>query len=234
MHDQFPLIAELQQLDNRLYRLKSEVEALPQQLQAYDVACAEARQMLLKLEDDIEQTERQRRALERDLDGSQAQLAKTQTKLREVKTNKEYSAVLAEIETGKQHIGAIEDQILELMERVEQYRQKYQQQKHHVHVSEQELARQAERVQQEQATLTKQAADEEATRQQLVADLSADLYATYQQLSAIRDRQAVVLMQNGACGGCHLKVQPQLISELRQQDKLITCPHCQRILLWPA
>jgi predicted nucleic acid-binding Zn-ribbon protein len=234
VHDQFPLIAELQKLDNRLYRVQSEIEALPQHLQAYDVACAEARQMLADVEDEIEQTERQRRALERELDGSQAQLTKTQTKLREVKTNKEYSAVLVEIDTGEQHIGVIEDQILELMETVELYRQKHQQQKHHVHVSEQELAQQTERGRQEQATLAKQLAAEKETRQQLVADLSADLYARYQQLSAIRDRQAVVLIQEGACGGCHLKVQPQLISELRRQDKLITCPHCQRILLWPA
>ncbi|MCZ6874924.1 MAG: C4-type zinc ribbon domain-containing protein [bacterium] len=234
MHDQLPLIEELQQLDNRLYRLQSKVEALPQQLQAYDIACVEARQILLDGEGEIEQAERQRRALERELDGSQAQLTKTQTKLREVKTNKEYSAVLAEIDTGEQRIAVTEDQILELMETVELCRQKHQQQKHHEHVSEQELAQQTKRIRQEEATLAKQVAAEEATRQQLVADLLADLYTRYQQLSAIRDRQAVVLIQEGTCGGCHLKVPPQLISELRQQDKLITCPHCQRILLWPA
>lgn len=234
MRDQLPLIATLQQLDNRLNALQAEVKALPQQLQAYDAACTEARQALAAVEDDIERTERQWRSLEREFDNSQAQLAKTQIKLREVKTNKEYSAVLAEVDTGKQRIAALEDEILELMEAVDSHRQKRRQQERLVQASEQELAQQADRVQQAQAVLAKQVAAEEEERQHIVADLERDLYARYQQLSAIRDRQAVVLVQEGACGGCHLKVQPQLVSELRRQDKLITCPHCQRILLWPT
>ncbi len=234
MRDQFPLLAILQQLDNRLHALQLEVDVLPQQLQVYDVACTEARQTLATVEGEIERTERQWRALERELDSSQAQLAKTQTKLREVKTNKEYSAVLVEIDTGKQHVAALEDQILELMETVELHRQKRQQQDRHVQVSGQELAQKAERVRQEQSVLAKQVVAEEEERQQIVADLESDLYVRYQQLGSMRDRQAVVLVQDGACGGCHLKVQPQLVSELRQQDTLITCPHCQRILLWPT
>jgi predicted nucleic acid-binding Zn-ribbon protein len=24
------------------------------------------------------------------------------------------------------------------------------------------------------------------------------------------------------------------VSDIRRQDKLITCPHCRRMLLWPA
>lgn len=234
MRDQLPLIATLQQLDNRLNALQTEVEALPQQLQAYDAACSEARQALLAVEDDIDQTERRRRSLEHELEGSQAQLVKTQTKLHEVKTNKEYSAVLAEIDTGKQHIAVLEDQILELMEVVESQRQMRQQQERDVLISEQELAQQTERVQREQAALAEKVEVEEADRQHIVSDVESDLYARYQQLSEMRDRQAVVLVREGACGGCHLTVQPQLVSELRQQDKLITCPHCQRILLWPA
>jgi predicted nucleic acid-binding Zn-ribbon protein len=235
VRDQLSLIATLQQIDNRLNALQVDVEALPQQLKPYDAACVEARQALASVEEDIERTERQWRSLERELDRLQAQLVKTQVKLHGVKTNKEYSAVLAEIDTGKQHSAALEDEILELMEAVELQRQQRRQQERHVQASEQELAQQAERVRQEQAKLAEQVAVEAEGRQHIVADLESDLYARYQQLSAaIRDRQAVVLMQEGACGGCHLTVQPQLVSELRRQDTLITCPHCHRILLWPA
>ncbi len=234
MREQFPLLSELQQLDNRLRALQTEVQALPQRLHAYNAACTEGQQALARLSDDIEQTERQWRAVERELENSQAQFVKTQIKLREVKTNKEYSAVLVEIDTGKQHITAFEDQILDLMEAVERYRQTYQQQEQHVQASVQELAKQEQCVQQEQATLAQQVAVEEEKRQHIITDLETNLYARYQRLSTQRDSQAVVPMQEESCGGCHLKVQPQLVSELRQQDKLITCPHCQRILLWPA
>jgi predicted nucleic acid-binding Zn-ribbon protein len=60
------------------------------------------------------------------------------------------------------------------------------------------------------------------------------VYAAYQRLAGVRGGQSVVHVQNGTCGGCYLKVQPQLVSEIRRQDKLVTCPHCQRMLLWPV
>jgi hypothetical protein len=179
-------------------------------------------------------TERQRRALERELESVQTLLTKTQSKLHEVKTNKEYSAVLAEITTGKQRIVALEDQVLELMELLEQHRQSFKSQELQVHETVQVLATQRDEIQQAQEALQRQIAAEEAQRQHIVVALDAPLYTAYQRLAAQRGGQVVVQIQSGTCGGCHLKVQPQLVSEVRQQDKLIMCPHCQRMLLWPV
>jgi hypothetical protein len=231
---QFSLLAELQRLDDRLRALQDEQHNLPQQLRSYELACTEARQELARLRADIEQTERQRRTLERELDSLQVRLEKTQHKLREVKTNKEYSAVLAEIDTGKQHIAALEDQILDLMEVTEQGRQAYRLQEQRVQEAVQALAEQEKHIKQTHAELARQIAAGEGERQRLLVDLDANLYTTYQRLAAQRNGQAVVVVQNATCEGCHLKIQPQLVSEVRQQAKLITCPHCQRILLWPA
>jgi predicted nucleic acid-binding Zn-ribbon protein len=234
LRSQLRLLTELQHLDDRLHALQVERDDLPRQLQPYERACAKARQELTHLRDGIEDTERQRRASERELDSLQTQLTKTQHKLREVKTNKEYSAVLAEIETGKQRVTGLEDHVLELMELAEQHRQAYQQQEQRLREAEGELAEQEQRVAQARETLGERIGAEEAKRQQLVQQFDASLYATYQRVAMLRGGQAVVLVQAGTCGGCYLKIQPQLVSDVRQQDRLVTCPHCQRILLWPA
>ncbi|MGQ4809098.1 hypothetical protein NKDENANG_02497 [Candidatus Entotheonellaceae bacterium PAL068K] len=234
VRNQFFLLDALQELDERLRALRVEQHNLPEQLRPYQGACAEARQELTRLHQAIEQTEGRRRALERELDGLQTQLTKTQNKLREVKTNKEYSAVQTEIITGKEHIARLEDHVLDLMEKVEQDRQASQMQEQRVQEVEGALTDQDKEVERTHAVLAQQVEDEEEKRQRLVGDLQADLYATYQRLALLRDGQAVVSLQEGVCGGCYLTVQPQLISEIRQRDKLLTCPHCQRILLWPA
>lgn len=234
VRSQFVLLGKLQCLDERLHALEVEQQRLPQQLQPYETACTEARQALACLQDDMQRGERQRRGLERELESLQTQLAKTQGKLYEVKNNKEYSAVLAEIAVGKQGVVALEDQVLDLMEHLEQDRHMSQMQEQHVQEAVQVFTAQGKHVQQGQKTLTEQLAIERAKRQQVVADLDAKLYAAYQRIAAQRGGQAVVYMHNSICEGCHLKVQPQLVSEIRQQDKLITCPHCQRLLLWPT
>ena len=234
MSGQFRLLIELQHLDDRLRALRAEQHDLPQILQPYEQACATAREELARLHATIEDAERQRRTLERELDSLQTQLAKTQSKLRDVKTNKEYSAVLAEIDAGKQHIAALEDQVLDLMEMTEQQRQAHQAQEQHVREAGQKLTEQEKHVQQTHAGLAQRITAEEAMRQDLVADLDDNFYAIYQRRAAQRGGQAVVQVQDGTCNGCHLKIQPQLVSEIRQQEKLTTCPHCQRILLWPV
>jgi len=60
------------------------------------------------------------------------------------------------------------------------------------------------------------------------------LLEVYEKLAAQNDGSVVVHLKDGVCGGCHLKVQPQLVSEIRLQESLHTCPHCRLILLWPA
>ena len=234
MRNQFAVLRELQRLDDRLRAMRVEHQHLPQQLQSYETASTTARQQLTHMQEATTYTERQRRGLERDLEGAQATLAKTQSKLHEVKTNKEYSAVLAEITTGKQRISALEDQVLELMELLEQQRQASQHQEQRVQDAVVALEKQRESALQAQAVLQQRIAEEESRRQQVVAMLDAALYAAYQRLAGPRGGQVVVDVQSGTCGGCYLKVQPQLVSEIRRQDKLVTCPHCQRMLLWPA
>ena len=234
MRDQFVFLIELQRLDDRLRTLHAAQQQLPQRLYPYEIACAEARQNLARLQEHMAHTERQRRVLERELESVQTQLTKTQGKLHEVKTNKEYSAVLAEIAAGKQRITALEDHILELMELLEQHRQAAHTQEQGIQEAGQALTEHRKQLQQEQEALTEQIAAEDARRQRLVGDLEAHLYATYQRLAAQRGGQAVAQVQAGSCGGCHLKVQPQLVSDIRRQDKLIMCPHCRRMLLWPV
>jgi predicted nucleic acid-binding Zn-ribbon protein len=234
VRSQFLLLSELQCLDDRLRALEAEQRRLPQQLQPYETACTEARQTLRRLQDDIEHTERQRRGLERELESLQAQLAKTQGRLHEIKTNKEYSAVLAEMAVGKQRITALEDQVLNLMEHIEQSRRAAQMQERHVQEAVQAFAEHSKRLQQSQQTLSEQLMLERAKRQQIVVDLDEKLYTLYHRLAAQRGDQAVAYVHDGTCGGCHLKVQPQLVSEIRQQNALVTCPHCQRMLLWPS
>ena len=101
MRDQFRLLLALQQMDDRLRALALEEQQLPQRLQAYEAACAAVRQQLVQQQAAIEQSERQQRAFERELVNHQEAISKTQSKAHDVKTNKEYSAILAEIDAGQ-------------------------------------------------------------------------------------------------------------------------------------
>ena len=234
MRDQFRLLLALQQVDDRLRALALGEQQLPQRLQSYQAACAAARQQLVQQQVTIEQSERQQRAFERELANHQETIRKTQSKAHEVKTNKEYSAILAEIDAGKQRLEMLEDQMLALMEATDQQRQAYRAHEQQEHVAQQALVEQRHKIQQEHETLRRTIVAEQERRQQTVAGLEAKLYEQYQKVAAQHGGRGVAQLQEGVCSGCHLKVPPQMVSEIRLQEQLFTCPHCRLMLLWPA
>ena len=234
MRDQFRFLLELQHVDDRLRALATEEQKLPQRLQEYATACTVARQQLAQQQAAIEQSERQQRTLERELVGHQDAIRKTQSKAHEVKTNKEYSAILAEIAQGKQRLEALEDQLLALMEETDQQRQASRVQEQRVQAALQELVEQQQQIQQAQGLLQRDIAAEQERRQITVTNLDVKLYEQYQKVAAQHGGRVVAQLQDSVCTGCYLKVQPQLISEIRLQTQLFTCPHCLLLLLWPA
>ena len=234
MRDQFRLLFALQQVEDRLRTCALEEQQLPQRLQAYEAACAAARQQLVQQQATIEQSERQQRAFERELVHYQEAVKKTQSKAQDVKTNKEYSAILAEIDAGKQRLEALEDQLLGLMETTDQQRQAYRAQEQQEQAVLQALVEQTHHIQQEQETIRRAILAEQERRQQTVAALDVKLYEQYQKVAAQHGGRVVAQLQEGVCSGCHLKVPPQMISEIRLQTQLFTCPHCRLMLFWFA
>ncbi len=234
MRGQLALLTALQKLDDRLRSLRREQQALPLQLEASEHAHHEACEELKSVQVEIDRNERRQHDLDLELQSTQDSLHKIQRKLREVKTNKEYSAVLAEIDTGKRQMGCMEDQLLQLMEQAEQKRQAKRLQEQRVQAAHDVLQEQRHAVKQALEVLNQEILAEREKRHQTAVGLDAELLEIYERLADQNDGSVVVHLNDGVCGGCHLKVQPQLVSEIRLQESLNTCPHCRLILLWPA
>ncbi|ETX08223.1 MAG: hypothetical protein ETSY2_06635 [Candidatus Entotheonella gemina] len=234
MLDQLRLLAELQQLDSRLRVLESEKQELPKQLHFYQQACHQVRAELTSAQSEMEDAERRRRALEREIDTDNDRLLKAQNRLREVKTNKEYSAALAEIDAGKQRVRTLEDQVLELMEGAEHHQDISQRCEQRLQEVSRELAEQERKVSEAQDALNVDIAAYDHERGELITRIQPGCYTVYRQAAGRAGGVAVVeVMADETCGGCYLRIRPQLISEVRKQESLVSCPHCKRILLWP-
>jgi uncharacterized protein len=150
-----------------------------------------------------------------------------------VKTNKEYSAVLAEIETIKMEKGRIEEEILALMETQERMTRE-------IAEAEGRLKRHTEEATTQQAAATEEfrvleadLAAVRAERESLARDIPRDSMGQYTRLLRGRGGLAVAVVgANGICTGCRLSVTPQRFNELRQSSQILTCESCGRILFY--
>ena len=60
-------------------------------------------------------------------------------------------------------------------------------------------------------------------------DLDARWLKQYNRIFAAKDR-ALVPLEEGICGGCHMKLPPAVVHAARKQTDMVTCDYCGRLL----
>src|SRR5215467_10569728 len=116
MDQQLQTLINLQAIDTRIVALESDSARLPKEIAAIHAAVEEAKKQVESTKARLDGARKDQRAREKDLEVVQAKRVKNEARLYEVKTNKEYSAVLIEIEEIKQEKARMEEEVLVLME----------------------------------------------------------------------------------------------------------------------
>jgi hypothetical protein len=230
---QLRTLIELQAFDTRIAALDAEATRLPKQIEAIHLALAEAKKALEAARARAEQTRKELRAKERELDDVTAKRSKAEARLWEVKNNVEYSAVLTEIEGIKQAKARTEEEILGLMELGERLAAE-------IREAEARFKAREEQARQDEAVVRKKLAEVETElggvrgeRQTLARELPPALLTDYERALKAKGGLAVVAVGTAAiCGGCRVTIRPQAIQELRHAATLIRCESCGRYLYW--
>jgi uncharacterized protein len=234
VEDQLRLLVRLQELELAIKRFEDAIAAKPHELDPLTRARDEAHAAAARHRKELENLERQRRQLEAEITQEQYSLQKAQRKLIEVKTNKEYAAMLSEIEAFKRKITDHEDTVLQSMELTELHKQQLQELDRQTAEEERKLAESRRQNEAELAVLQKFLAERRQQREEAMQQLDRPVLELYRRLLNLRKGLAVVGIKDGACQGCFVTLPPQLIQEVRRNDRVITCSYCHRILYWNA
>lgn len=230
MQDKMLLLKDLQELDQELSRLGQEHRKLEAEQAALESDLERIRSMVASLAADIDQLETQRRELNQALALEQENVKKAEGRLPTIKTQKEYVAVLKEIDTAKKMNKEIHDRIQVKNEEIDSLSRDRQE-------KEEEFAAVNARVQERQAAIAAVLNEtggvmtaKNGQREGLLSQLPVPLRKRYQLLMERRGGMAVVEARNGACLGCNMHLPPQLYNSLFRGGEIQSCPHCSRLL----
>jgi hypothetical protein len=227
------ILNDLQQQDTRIAGLEAEAARLPREIAAIEAGLAEAKKSLDALRARQDRTRRDLRAKEKDLEVVATKRAKSESRLYEVKTNKEYSAVLLEIEEIKQEKAEIEEQILGLMELGERVAADIREAEQLHGRREEQATRDVAEVGKRLAAVEAELETARAARGGRAAELPPALLGDYDRIRRARGGVAVAAVGAAAiCGGCRVTIRPQAIQELRAAQTLMLCESCGRFLFW--
>ena len=226
-------LLELQKLDLTIARLDAEARAIPQTIAAIEGRLAKAQQEFEEATEQAGHLQRERRAKERELEEANQNTKKKQTRLYEIKTNEEYTAVLKEIEVLKARSSRLETEILEQMEQGDVTAKTVTEAERVFKTEQAGCEKERQDKEARLAAIQKELADLQTVQKGQASRLDAELLKLYTRLIRNRD-VAVVPVMDSSCQGCGMALTPQAYAELRRNDRMFTCASCSRILYFPG
>jgi len=224
----------LQVMDTEIKELREAREAIPGELAGVDQWLTSMEQKLQSLAEKRQEEEKRRRLLEQQVEDVNLAIKKHQRQLFEVKTNKEYSALLHEIKAEKARVSDLEEQILSIMEEIEALIGDEAAAKLELDRARKEAVQRKQEIQQRAAAIESRLRELEAGRQNLAELLPPEVMAKYQRIAGGRNGLAVVPVKDGTCGGCFANLPTKTAVEVHAMEDIIACEACGRILIWPS
>lgn len=233
MSPELSQLIELQELDLEIQRISDRLSRIPEEREKTEYEFKQQAAEFLDLKSKHEQTLEERKQLEADLATTQQNHEKFELDKTRVRNEKEYTAVLREIDAARKHIGALETDILKRMDELEKLDAE-------LSVRTPDVERMRADVDSSLASLDREREGANALlsdllerRQKLAARMPRSLFASYDRMSRLRRGQALAeVRSDGICVACRVKVRPKVFSDVRRGDQLITCENCGRILYY--
>ena len=222
----------LQDRDRHILRMKTELSRVEPERAMLSAKASGAQSSLETAKQRVKQIESDRKKLELEVEGKKQQIEKYSLQQFQTKKNEEYRALAHEIELCKKDIVKLDDQQIELMEKAE-IAQKDVQSANQVATEARKMADgQIADLKKREENFTRELGELETNRQQLAEAVDESVRSRYERLLKNKGASVVVGVQHGVCGGCHMKLPAQLIVSTQEQQEIVTCSNCGRILYY--
>lgn len=225
-------LIDLQRIDSKFDALQLQKGDLPFMIEETEADLAEKKSAKQEMEAAISKGEADRRMFQMEIEAGNEKLKKYEEQLYKVQTNKEYDAISLEIDTKKMEIKELENKILQSLEEEEETKARLEE----LNTEIKRLEEQLKEYRRELDEITRQTQEEESKllekRENVLKDIDKRYQWQYERIRKAKDGLAVVPVKKNSCGGCFSAIPPQKIVEIREMNRLYTCEHCGRILVW--
>ncbi len=223
-------LVELQKIDSEIYALKVDLQEKPACIEELKKKFEEGKAHLHALEEKLKRALLDRKTLELGLKGQEDEIAKANTQLTQIKTNREYQAKITEIESHKADKSVLEEKILVSYDETDVIHAEIVKEKTAVAGQEKQYLERKRIIEDEIAVTQDRVHVLESQKKQVLPEVDKNCLIRYEKILTHKNGLAIVPVQGSSCGGCFMNVTPQKINSIKMHDQLTECEMCQRIL----
>lgn len=232
MPNDLELLLKLQVIDYDLGELERSKEYLPDMMQNLTREIQAAQEKHQNTVKRLAESRLRQKALELELATKESELQRLQQKMMSIKTNKEYDALVAEIDAAKEVISTRETELLETIDLIQTLEKEIGTLQKEAADIEQNNGRQLGVLQEKMDSIGEKVAGKEAERSQISSQIGRRTLSIYERVRRGKGGTAVVVVKRRACGACYKALTPQKVQEIKRGDQIHTCENCGSLLFW--
>ena len=232
MEKKVKLLIGLQDCDNRIRDAQTQKKEKPIQIEGLQRELETSEAQLKASLDELELNKRARRESERGIEELEDRIKKSNIKLNNIKSNKEYAAVLKELDDLQKEKTRTEDNLIEIMEQIETLEEKCASNKTKGENLKKNFETERDEILKELKALDAVLESLENERSEFCKAIDEGLLKKYDILRRNKEGLSISPVVKGICQACHMGIPPQKFNELIRGDTLMRCPYCSRIIYW--
>lgn len=222
----------LQDRDRRIKQLKREIEEIPARKKLHESSLNEHKSALAAAQESLKKNAAAIKAVELEIDAQRERIMKLRTQQNTVRTNDEYRSIEREIAAAEKAIRDEEDKEILLMEETEGLRANVALMEQKLKAEQKVVDADAQALEQRLVAIREEATRLASERALLAQDIDPTWLNRYERVFKHTGDFAVVPLEKGSCGGCHMQLPPQLVQDAKRNETMTACSYCGRLLYW--
>jgi uncharacterized protein len=227
----------LQNIESQLRSVREQIESKRRTVQAHQRRVATLDRQIADNHDQCRGAQSEADRLELDRKTHEAHIAKLRETLNKTKTNKEYAAILTQLNTDKADAVKIEDAALVAMSKVDEFRKqevelKAARERELLKIS--EMRKSAEEI---EARFSAKLKDLEARRESATDGIAPEVLSLFDRACEKHDGEGMAAIEQThpkreeyTCSGCNMSLTLETVNSLQSRDAVVQCQTCSRIL----
>ena len=230
----------LQNIELQIVDIRRQLAARERGVRQQAAKLKAADDLLAAEREELRRTQIQMDEVDVELKSRGTHIAKLRENLNTVRTNKEYAAVLSQLNNEKADVTRLESRAFELLAAVEARKKTLAERQEVVQQETQRLAALESQVVQAQDSFTDRLANLERQRADAEQRLDSKALELFNRISERYEGEVMGKVvqvhprrQEFLCEGCNMSLAAERANALMTRDELITCDNCGRILFMP-
>ena len=227
----FDNLEKLQGILSEKYQIQAKIQEVPKQLSSQEELLSRLKKEYIEKNSKYEELKVKINGIKEELEEAVKNREEGEKGMDNISTHREYEALEKQISEASAKEGDLRKDLQKEEKIFAELDETIKADESWIKSQEKDLNEARASLDKETGSLKKQLASLEKKEESLAPNIDPEIKYKFERIIQ-RNNEGIVYVKNGVCGGCHMILPAQFANEVREEQEILFCPYCSRILRW--